>query len=93
MEKSDKNQLSQDGLSSLSYTKLNSEELPLYTWFVVQIPPGPKKREVNIIKNIGNELWSGVSLLGDIFHASSAMMRAKPRSKVFKTKDNVNQIY
>ncbi len=40
MEKSAKNQLAEDGLSSLEYKKIEEKNFPLYTWIKVQIPKG-----------------------------------------------------
>ncbi len=40
MEKSAKNQLAEDGLSSLKYKKIEEKNFPLYTWIKVQVPKG-----------------------------------------------------
>ena len=43
MEKSQNNELTKDGLSTLKYKVLKKELKPLYTWLLVKLPPGPPK--------------------------------------------------
>jgi GT2 family glycosyltransferase len=48
MEKSKKDLLTDDGLTTLHYKKLNERLSPLHTWILVKLPPAPPKRQVII---------------------------------------------
>lgn len=61
MEKSKNNQLSNDGLSTLTYTPLNSKKFPLYTWILVKLPPPPKKARKSLWSVAQKSLWAGMS--------------------------------
>ena len=49
MEKSKKDLLTDDGLTTLQYKKLNEKLLPTHTWLLVKLPPPPPKRQVRKI--------------------------------------------
>ena len=46
MEKSKKDMLTDDGLTTLQYKKLNEKLLPTHTWVLVKLPPPPPKKQV-----------------------------------------------
>ncbi len=46
MDKSKKDLLTDDGLSTLSYKKLNERLFPAYTWILAKLPPAPPKKPV-----------------------------------------------
>ena len=46
MEKSKKDLLTDDGLTTLQYKKLNEKLLPTHTWLLVKLPPPPPKKQV-----------------------------------------------
>ena len=46
MEMSKKDMLTDDGLTTLQYKKLNEKLLPTHTWVLVKLPPPPPKKQV-----------------------------------------------
>jgi hypothetical protein len=48
MGKSVKNELADDGLTSLKYQKVDQKEFPLYTWILVKVPKG-KQCKIRIV--------------------------------------------
>ena len=67
------NQLSDDGLSSLKYQKLEEKLFPLFTWILVKIPPGPKNpilKEKFEEKSVKEELLGGISVIGNLWKAN-----------------------
>lgn len=73
MEKSATNKLSNDGLTSLKYKKLEENLFPLYTWILVEIPRGPRNKiskRKSEEKNAKSELLNGISIIGNLWKAN-----------------------
>ena len=73
MEKSATNKLSNDGLTSLKYQKLEEKLFPLYTWILVEIPRGPRNKiskRKSEEKNAKSELLNGISIIGNLWKAN-----------------------
>ena len=73
MEKSATNKLSNDGLTSLKYQKLEEKLFPLYTWILVKIPAGPRNKiskRNSEEKNAKSELLNGISIIGNLWKAN-----------------------
>jgi len=61
MEKSKKDALGEDGLSTLKYKLLEQRYFPLYTWLHVQLPPAPTAKPASALQRAGNALWGGMA--------------------------------
>lgn len=61
MEKSKNNLLVNDGLSTLSYVTLNEKQFPLYSWYLVKLPPPPKRAKKSLWSVAQQSLWAGMS--------------------------------
>ena len=67
MEKSRANKLDTDGLSTLKYTKTNEKSLPLYTWVLAKLPPGPGKRKKTQWEMAKEGMWGGMQKVRGMF--------------------------
>ena len=64
MEKSRNDQLTNDGLSTLKYKKLNEKLEPTHTWILVKLPPPPPKHKKTLWELAKKRLWSGMEKVG-----------------------------
>ena len=62
MGKSVKNELADDGLTSLKYQKVDQKEFPLYTWILVKVPKGKQfKKRIAIQQALLNVTYYDIS--------------------------------
>ena len=72
MEKSKNSELDRDGLATLKYEKVDQKNLPLYTWILVDLPPGPPKKAKKA-KNFWNDLQD--QLLSGMNYAAGGLAK------------------
>lgn len=61
MKKSVKNQLDADGLTTLKYAVKKHQNYPLYTWFLVELPPAPTYKPKNFWNSFKNSVSAGMN--------------------------------
>ena len=94
MEKSKDNLLTQDGLSTLNYKKLNEKQNPLYTWYLVKIPKPPRFPPKSMWKQAKESLWGGMNLLGGgIAKTISDKVEKVAEKKEEEEEEQINHIY
>jgi len=64
MEKSANNQLDDEGLNTLKYSVVQSEDLPLYTWILADLPPAPPKKPKSWFDQIRNKAKEAGNYIG-----------------------------
>jgi len=94
MHKSKKDDLSEDGLSTLKYEVVKRRNLPLYTHILAKLPKPPQSGKPSALKQAKAKLWQGMaSMAGGLAEkvAKGASMVAQARDD--KREKERNHIY
>ena len=81
MQESTNSRLDDVGLKNLNYTIVTSQYFPLYTWFLVDLPPAPPKMPRTLWRNFQKSFDTGFSFIKDAFKAAKG-------GKTMTTKDH-----